>query len=546
MKKEIVEELLRVVKKEYNFELTSSEIIFDENPKKGDLSTNIAFKLAKEVGKAPAIIAETLANGLTSKDVKAESAGGFLNFYFSDDFYKRELAGIITAGEKYGEVAVEGITGKKIQVEYISANPTGPFTLGNGRGGFGGEALARVFEKAGAKIQREYYVNDGGNQIKVLGDAIKVAAGIMETKEEVYKGKYIDDWVKEHPKEIKEVTDSFELGSLVAKDILENFIKPGVKKLDIKYDQYFHEKDMVARGEVEEAIAKLKEYKMTKEEDGALWFKAKDFGDTEDRVLVKSDGEKTYFANDIAYHFDKLYKRKFDKVVDFWGADHQGHVKKMQAAIAALGCPGHVDIVIFQLVRLIKDGQEFKMSKRKGTYITMDDLLELIAGTEELDAKKLRDAADVARFFFLSREFNTHMDFDLDLAREHSEKNPVFYVKYAYARIHGILAKAGIQNTKVDLRLIKEKEELSLIKELVKLPGLVSEIASSKNYPVHKLTFYAREVATKFHSFYDKCQVIDEENLELTAARLELVKETKIVLRIVMEDLIGIEAPERM
>jgi arginyl-tRNA synthetase len=317
-------------------------------------------------------------------------------------------------------------------------------------------------------------------------------------------------------------------------------IKPAVEKMDIKFDQWFSEKTLIDSGEVEEALNKFKENGLTKEEDGALWFKTTEFGDDKDRVLVKSDGEKTYFANDTAYHWDKFAKRKFDKVVNFWGADHQGYVSRLQAAVTAMGFGGKLDIVIMQLVRLIKDNKEFKMSKRKGTYVTMDDLLELIGGST-------KEASDVARFFFLMRSFSTHMDFDLDLASEHSEKNPVFYVKYAFARLSGILNNAKkLKLPEADLARLVEPEEIELIDQLSQLQSVVASILMFDEYPVHYLPFYAIETARKFHTFYDKCRVIDEDNLELTAARLKLVEAARIVLKIVMEDLIGIEAPERM
>jgi arginyl-tRNA synthetase len=441
--------------------------------------------------------------------------------------------------DKFG--SSELLKGRKIQVEFISANPTGPLTLANGRGGFGGDALANVLSKAGAVVEREYYVNDGGNQVTILGKSILSSVGLYKSNEDLYKGAYISDWAKDHGKEIEELKEKpFELGKLAAKDILDNLIKPAVANLGIKFDNWFSEEAMVKRGEVDEAIKRFEKDGLTKKEEGALWFKTTKYGDDKDRVLVKTDGEKTYFANDTAYHWDKFAKRNFDQVINFWGADHQGHVTKMQSAVEAMGFGGRLSIIIFQMVRLIKDGQEFKMSKRRGTYITTNDLLELIGG-------EVRDAADVARFFFLSRSFNTHMDFDLDLAREQSEKNPVFYAKYAYARLSGILRNAEKLNLpKANLDLLGEQPELDLIDQLGQLPSLLTFIATSADFPVHHLTSYILEIARKFHYFYDQCRVIDEENLELTAARLELVKATQIVLGITGQDLIGIEMPERM
>lgn len=530
------------------------EISRPGNKEHGDFATNIAFRLAKEVGKNPREIAEDLAKTLAidSAFTKVEAVNGFVNFFLAKENYYQTLKQILSEKENFANSDI--FKGKKVQVEFISANPTGPLTLGNGRGGFGGDALARVFAKAGAEVVREYYVNDGGNQVRILGDSILVAAGLLEKEDDYYRGEYIEKWTAENKEIIEKYKESsFELGEVAAKDIITQYIKPTVEKMNVNFDNWFSEKELIERGEVEEVIGKLKEYKLTKEADGALWMKTTEFGDDKDRVLVKADGEKTYFANDVAYHFDKLYKRKFDKVVNFWGADHHGYVGRIQAAVSSMGCPGFLDIVIMQLVRLIKDGQEFKMSKRKGTYVTIDDLLELIGNSSD-DAQDLRDASDVARFFFLMRSFNTHMDFDLDLAKEKSDKNPVFYVKYAYARLSGILRNAEEKipgctpgmTENVDFSKLTEEAEFELIDQLAQLPNVINSILMFEGYPVHFLTFYAIDTAKKFHAFYDKCRVIEEDDLETTAARLKLVEATQIVLKIVMEDLIGIDAPERM
>jgi len=523
------------------FKMSDIEVVRPDGEGHGDFSTNIAFKLAGELKKAPKEIAEKLAGAFPSAAFeKVEALNGFLNFYLKKEHYYTILEEILDKKEKYADLDV--LKGQKIQVEFISANPTGPLTLANGRGGFGGDALANVFTKAGATVEREYYVNDGGNQVRILGDSILAASGLAEKSEELYQGEYISEWAESN-KEIVAAHEGkpFELGQIAGTWILENYNKPSIKKIGIHFDNWFSENKMIERGEVDEAVKKFGEFGHTYEKDDALWMKTTEFGDDKDRVLVKADGEKTYFANDVAYHFDKLYKRKFDLVVNFWGADHHGYVPRLLAAVSAMGCPNQVKVVIFQLVKLIKDGKEYKMSKRKGTYVTMDDLLELIGGPT-------KEASDVARFFFLMRSFNTHMDFDLDLATERSDKNPVFYVKYAYARIHGILAKTKDikQNTKADLTLLDTPYEMELIDQLSQLPQLVASIATFDEYPVHYLTYYAIDTAKKFHQFYDKCRVIDEENLELTAARLELVRATQIVLGIVMRDLIGIDAPERM
>ncbi len=539
----ITEAILYSLQQVFQLHLKSSDIEVAQASSRehGDYATNVAFRLAKELHKSPKEIAEQLAESLAKsggfKDVVA--VNGFVNFYLDHEYFQGVVSQIIKEGSHFGDLDL--LKGNKIQVEFISANPTGPLTLANGRGGFGGDVLANVFSKVGATVEREYYVNDGGNQVKLLGDSIRAAAGLAEVSDDLYKGPYIEEWAKANPEQIAKTTDSFELGSIAAGELLEQKIKPSVSRMGINFDQWFSEREMIERGEVEEGIENLKKYDHTYEKDGALWLKTSEKSDDKDRVLVKADGEKTYFANDIAYHFDKFYKRKFDLVVNFWGADHHGYVGRMMAAVAlTVGSVGTLKIAIMQMVRLIKDGQEYKMSKRKGTYVTMDNLLELIGGSE-------KEAADVARFFFLMRSFNTHMDFDLDLAKERSDKNPVFYVKYAYARLSGILRNAEvIKLPKPDLSLLTEPQETELIEQMAQLPQVIASIVTFDEYPVHFLTFYAIDLAKKFHVFYDKCRVIDEDNLPQTAARIELVRATQIVLGIVMRDLIGIDAPEKM
>jgi len=538
----IKDSILYSLQQVFSLTLKSGEldVLKSDNREHGDFAVNVAFRLAKQLGKSPKEIAEVLAENLAKSGdyEKVEAVNGYINLFLNHKYYQDLVAQILKQKEHYADLEI--LKGQKIQVEFISANPTGPFTLANGRGGFGGDALANVLLKAGATVEREYYVNDGGNQVKILGNSILAAAGLAEKTEDQYQGEYIVEWAEKHTEVVTKYKDNpFELGKVAAAWILENYNKPATDKIGIHFDKWFSENDMIERGEVETAITKLTETGHTFERDGALWMKTTEFGDDKDRVLVKTDGEKTYFANDIAYHYDKFIKREFDKVINFWGADHHGYVGRLTAAVSAMGRPNALKVVIFQLVRLIKDDKEYKMSKRKGNFITMDDLLTLIGGP-------VREASDVARFFFLMRAWNTHMDFDLDLAKERSDKNPVFYVKYAYARMHGILTNEKAPTQKGDLGLLVAPEEIELIDQLSQLPQLVASIISFDEYPVHYLTYYALETAKRFHLFYDKCRVIDEDNLELSAARLELVRATQIVLGIVMRDLIGIDTPERM
>jgi arginyl-tRNA synthetase len=393
----------------------------------------------------------------------------------------------------------------------------------------------------GAKVEREYYVNDAGTQIEVLGESVLLAAGLVDDTGELYKGEWIDRWVVGKKTELKKLKDEpAKIGLKFSAEILTKYIKPTINDMGIKFDVWFSERSLQKMGLIQKTLDIFQKKNLLYEEEGARWFRASKFGDANDHVFVRSDGNPAYFLGDVAYHRNKFVDRKFSRVIDVWGADHHGHVERTQAAMRALNQGGKLDVVITQLVRLIKDGKEYKMSKRKGNFVTMDDLFGLIGGSK-------REASDVARFFFLSRAFNTHMDFDLNLAREHSEKNPVFYVKYAHARLCGILEKANIPtSSKINLDLLNHEKEIDLIKELIKLPELLIAIAADRTYPVHHLTFYARSLAQKFHAFYDACKVIDEKNKELTGARLALVRASKIVLSVVMEDLIGIEAPEKM
>jgi arginyl-tRNA synthetase len=417
--------------------------------------------------------------------------------------------------------------------------------IGNARGGPLGDTLANVLEKVGYKPYREYYINDAGNQIEILGHSI------LGDEKSQYNGNYISE-VRKKLKVYSEKVRPFpsdspavgipqgrtlnvrKIGEEAVGVIMKEIIKPSMERLGIKFDNYFSEKELQESGKVDEVINILKEKGFLYEKEGALWFKSTKFGDDKDRVVVKSNGEKTYFGSDIAYHKEKL-DRGFDKLIDIWGADHHGEVKRIKGALEALGYKDKLDVILTQFVRVLKGGKEVKMSKRAGTYVSIDDLID-------------EAGRDATRFFFLMYSPDTHMNFDLDLAREKSEKNPVYYVQYAHARICSILRKA--ENPKLSLgdipRLSLEKlhlKERALIFELSKFPDLVEEI--SQNYAVHHLPQYAIGLADKFHSFYDECRVIDENNLELTAARLETVKAAQIVLAEVLR-LMGISAPEKM
>ncbi len=519
-------------------DLEIPEIII-EHPaveKFGDYTTNIAMILAKVLQKKPMEIAENLKLGFrnlekpsfkeTFKKVEIV-APGYINFYLSRKYLQDKVAEINEQKEKFGNSEIG--QGMKINNEFISANPTGPLHLGNGRGGFYGDSIGRVCKKAGLEVTNEYYDNDAGEQI------LKLAHSFKKDEQAVYAGGYIDKLRDKH-KEILDMSVQLSAAPL-AEAVTADYIKPAIEKMQIKFDVWMSEKSLYDNGYVDKAIEVLKNKNLTKEEDGALWLKTTQVGDDKDRVLVKSNGEKTYFASDCGYILNKI-ERGFSRIVEIWGADHHGYISRFEAAAKALGFAGELKFIIVQLVRLVKDGKEARMSKRAGNVVYIDELIDKVSH-------------DVARFFFLMYSPSTHMNFDLDLAKERSEKNPVYYVQYAHARIASILRKAqntGISNfqfpiSNANVELLKHEKELSLMRELNKFPELVEEI--SQSYEVHKLPHYAIKLADKFHSFYNACRVIDEENPELSQARLALISTVKIVLAETLR-LIGVSAPDKM
>jgi len=526
----LIEKSIQVLQKQSVFPIfviPEINVDYPKDKRHGDYSTNVALILAKIVGKNPAEVAENLKSQISSLKSdffeKIEIVNGFINFFISKEYLQKQIKEILKQKEKYGNLATG--KGRKVNVEFISANPTGPLTLGNGRGGFCGDVLANVLAKAGYKVVREYYLNDRGVQVAKLGHSV------LADDQAVYKGAYIDELRKKISGK-----DAEKVGEQAAKIILEEMIKPTVKKMGINFDVWFSEKSLYAKKEVDKAINELKRKGLVYKKEGAVWFNSTKFGDDKDRVLVKTDGEKAYFASDAAYLKNKI-RRGFDILIMFVGADHYGYVVRMKALAEALGFDkDNLKIMVMQMVRLMKDGQEVKMSKRSGTYVTLDELIDEVG-------------LDVARFFFLTRSTNTHLNFDLNLAKEQSQKNPVFYVQYAYARIHSILAKSNIKNEKSKIqiknqnfKLLKEPSELNLIKQLIRFPEVVEDTA--KDYQVQRLPQYATDLATAFHQFYRDCRVISEDK-KLSKARLGLILAAKIVLKNTL-DLMGISAPEKM
>jgi len=520
IKDTIRKQINQVVRKKYQQQDIVFQVEYPPKQELGDYSCNVAMVLGKKLKRKTFELAQEIAQEFKGSHYFSKIdvvAPGFMNFFLKQTVLQDGVREILKQKKNFG--CLKPDKKMKIQVEFISANPTGPLTLANGRGGFCGDVLVNVLKLAGHEAQKEYYVNDSGEQVKKLGHSV------LRDGETQYSGEYIEKLAKENKS--KDVTTA---GAWATQEILEKYIKPAVKKMGIEFDNWFSEKELHEKGKVDEMLNFLKKQNLVFEKDGALWLKTAAGGQTDDkdRVLVKSNKEKTYFLADIAYHWNKFKIRKFDQVINLWGADHHGYVPRMQSAMAMLGFENKLDVLLMQLVRLIKDGKEYKMSKRQGIYVELVDLIDKVG-------------LDVARFFFLMHATNKQMDFDFSLAKERSVKNPVFYVQYAHARICSVIKKARKQKSKkVDIKKL-EIAEKELIKELIKWPELVGEVA--KNYEVHKVCFYAISMADKFHNFYEKCQVI--ENGQVNNFRLELIQATKQVLENVLACL-GVTAPEKM
>lgn len=515
------------------FVIPEIEIEHPQDPKFGDYATNIAMKIVRLAGMRPMEIGELLVDKLKSYKAMQEccekielAKPGFINFALRQEFFASQIKEIIKKGNKFGKLGMG--YGKKVQVEFISANPTGPLTIGNGRGGFVGDTLANVLTWAGYNVKREYYWNDAKISALIIGLGKSVKG-----QEIVYAGDYIktlpNKIKRKYQKDIKKISTQ-EAGWFASKILKEEIKKVIEKKLKIKFDRWFSEQSLYNSSAINKILELLEEKKLIYEKEGAVWFCAKDYGDDQDRVLVRFDGRPTYLLSDIAYHKNK-FERDFDKVIDIWGADHAGYVKRLQGAMVAIGFPEKLDILISQLVRLIRGGKELRVSKRKGVFVTLEELIDQVG-------------LDVARFFFLMYTLDTHMDFDLDLARKRSKKNPVFYVQYAHTRICSIIRKAKqkVNLKKVNWGLLKHPAELALIRELLRFPELIEDVACS--YEIHRLPHFAISLADKFHDFYERCRVLEKDQ-ELRKARLALISATKIVFKNVL-DVLGISAPEKM
>ncbi|KIL49703.1 arginine--tRNA ligase [Jeotgalibacillus soli] len=521
-----------------------------ETPKdkaNGDYSTNMAMQLARIAKKAPRAIAEALVEHFDSSKAsiqKIDIAGpGFINFYMDNSYLTDLIPAIITAGDAYGESNTG--EGQKVQIEFVSANPTGDLHLGHARGAAVGDSLCNVLAKSGFEVTREYYINDAGNQIHNLALSVEARyfqalgqdkempedgyhgqdiIGIAKRLAEEFGDRYTQVSDEERYEFFREYGLKYELQKL--QDDLEAFRVP--------FDVWFSETSLYKNGKIDAALEVLKERGHVYEQDGATWFRSTELGDDKDRVLIKNDGSYTYLTPDLAYHRDK-FERGFNKVINIWGADHHGYIPRMKAAVEALGYNREdLEVSIIQMVQLYKDGEKMKMSKRTGKAVTMRELVDEVG-------------LDAVRYFFAMRSGDSHMDFDLDLAVSQSNENPVYYAQYAHARICSILRqgeeKALDTSGSADLSLIGTEKEVDLLKKLGDFPQVVSDAAVMRT--PHRIATYINELASVFHSFYNSNKVLDTDEPELSKARLKLIEAVRITVKNALA-LIGVEAPDKM
>jgi len=522
-----------------------------ERPKQkehGDFATPVCLQLARLARMAPMRIAEIV----TAKLSKADYLGsvqvakpGYINFSLSEIWLARQVDKILEAGELYGNIDIG--KRRKVQVEFVSANPTGPLHIGSGRNAVIGDALANVLSAAGYDVQREYYVNDAGTQMGLFVETLYAryaqALGHDEPLPEGgYQGTYMiamgQRAAREHGTTFLEMPRDEALKALqeVGLNYMLESIRNDLAMMGVHFDRWFSERTLYDEGVFDRVMTLLREKHYIVERDGAVWFTATDLGGDKDEVIIRSGGAPGYFASDIAYHYDKFVRRGFEWVIDVWGADHQGHVPRMHAMMRALGLdPQRLTIIIYQLVTLRRGGEVVRLSKRTGDIVTLREVLEEV-GT------------DAVRFFLLSRSADSQMDFDLDLAKEQSNENPVYYIQYAHARISSILRLAeerGLTDNAGDVTLLRHPLELALIRHMLMLPELVDLVVTT--LAPHHLTHYAQELASQFHVFYRDCRVVssDPQDRELTMARLKLVRAAKLVLARTLH-LMGMTAPEHM
>lgn len=529
--------------------ITHPKLVEIERPKEkthGDWATNVALIVAKEAALAPRAVAEIILEEIERPSFLAEvtiAGPGFINFKLSNAWLYETLSSIFFRGDRFGWS--EQLTGEKIQIEFVSANPVGPMHVGHGRWAAVGDSLARLLIASGSDVHREFYVNDWGNQMFNFG--ISVAARYrellgkpLEFPQDGYRGHYIIDIAREIVDQDGDKyldLDDKEQGKIFSerayKQVMKH-IKNTLDEMGVTFDCWFSERSLHQSGELDDTMALLEEKGLSYRQDGALWLKTTEFGDDKDRVLIRENGEPTYFAADIAYHRDKI-NRGYSKIINIWGADHHGYIGRMQAAMTALGAePGTLEIIIGQLVSLYSGGRLIKMSKRTGEMVTLDELLAEVG-------------KDAVRYFFLMRSTDTALDFDIELAKSETAENPVYYVQYAHARICSILRRAEEEGLapaadNKGFTLLEHEAELALLRELAEAPSVIMRAA--RNRAPYRMTKYLQDVAGLFHRFYHQCRVVSD-NEELSEARLALCDGTRQVIRNVLW-LIGVSAPEKM
>ncbi|MDA1127884.1 MAG: arginine--tRNA ligase [Chloroflexi bacterium] len=548
---QLVADALEAARQEGVLQLETMPVIQVERPGKsehGDFATNLPLRLAKATRINPLELAQLLAAHIPTGDIidRVEAAPpGFVNFYLKESWLQQQVETVRQAGNSFGNV--DAGQGRRMMIEFVSVNPTGPVHVGHTRGAVLGSALANVLEAAGYDVTREYYINDAGTQMQAFYRSVltryKEALGReAQMPENGYQGDYIIDLAKEiiesegsrfldqdEEQAIKEIGD-------ISREKMVAVIGQDLAGIGVEFDNWFSERDLFEAGEYDTAINILRDNDYLSERDEALWFNSTMLGDEKDNVVVRSSGEPTYFASDIAYHYNKFVSRGFDTVVDIWGADHQGHVPRMKSAVQALGIePDRLTVLISQMVTLRRGDQVVKASKRTGDFVTLKELAEEVG-------------KDACRFFFLARTPATQMEFDLELAKKESSENPVYYVQYAHARNASILKLARERNidwSTGDVSLLTDPSELELIRSMLRLPELVTQMAATLE--PHHLPHYAMDLANAFHGFYENCRVVssNEEDNAISAARLKLVESAQIVFRRSLE-MMGMSAPERM
>ena len=534
--------LLSAVIAGLNLDGEDKKIILDipTDPRFGDLSTNIALRLSKVLGKPPRDVAALIISDINKKlavsplkdhikEVKIEGAG-FINFYFAESYFYGRLKTIISKGSESLKVDLGG--GKTVLIEFVSANPTGPLSVAHARQAAVGDALGNILDFLGFKVKKEYYLNDEGNQINILGNSVELRLKELrgekiEFPENHYQGEYIYDIAKEIIDKKLQVADFREFAS----EYILNIIKKELADFGVCFDTWYSQKELGKSGKIEKTLEELKKKGFLYELDGALWFKSTELGDDKDRVVIKSDGTYTYLTPDIAYHQEK-YKRGFEFLINLWGPDHHGYINRLKASVKAFGySPDSLEIIIVQLATIFREGKPVQMSTRRGQYITLREVLDEVG-------------LDAARFFFLMRRTSSHLDFDLDIAKKQTQENPVYYIQYAYARICSILrsSQKTINADNIDFSALKEKEEIALAKKLCQFTQMLNICLST--YDPYMLTAYLQELAEGFHKFYDIHRVLGQDDV-ITSARLALLEAVRVVIAAGLE-LLGISRPEKM